>query len=68
MLTGLQMSSQTKKPVRVIRGYKLHSEYAPVEGYRYDGLYTVEKVSSFPYTRTGLRLTDRLSRLGKNPV
>ncbi|KAI0639377.1 hypothetical protein C8Q77DRAFT_1044898 [Trametes polyzona] len=40
---ALQRSCETKKPVRVIRGYKLHSEYAPAEGYRYDGLYTVEK-------------------------
>ncbi|KAI0094919.1 hypothetical protein BDY19DRAFT_982245 [Irpex rosettiformis] len=37
-------SLETKKPVRVIRGYKLDSQYAPQEGYRYDGLYTVEKV------------------------
>jgi len=32
-----------RKPVRVIRGFKLQSPYAPLEGYRYDGLYTVEK-------------------------
>lgn len=25
------------------RGYKLDNEFAPKEGYRYDGLYTVEK-------------------------
>ncbi|XP_033760330.1 E3 ubiquitin-protein ligase UHRF1-like [Pecten maximus] len=30
-------------PVRVIRGYKLKSPFAPEEGYRYDGLYQVEK-------------------------
>ncbi|EEB96839.1 hypothetical protein MPER_03950, partial [Moniliophthora perniciosa FA553] len=35
------VSSETKKPVRVIRGYKLDSKYAPYEGY--DGLYVVEK-------------------------
>ncbi|KAK7463605.1 UHRF1-like protein [Stygiomarasmius scandens] len=40
---ALKRSSETKKPVRVIRGYKLNSPYAPSEGYRYDGLYTVEK-------------------------
>ncbi|KAJ7103499.1 PUA-like domain-containing protein [Mycena belliarum] len=40
---ALQVSSQTRKPVRVIRGYKLDSPYAPYEGYRYDGLYLVEK-------------------------
>ncbi|KAK7058943.1 hypothetical protein VNI00_001567 [Paramarasmius palmivorus] len=39
-----KVSSETKKPVRVIRGYKLDSRYAPYEGYRYDGLYVVEKV------------------------
>ncbi|KAJ7110186.1 PUA-like domain-containing protein [Mycena epipterygia] len=37
------ISSETKKPIRVIRGYKLDSPYAPYEGYRYDGLYRVEK-------------------------
>ncbi|KAI9513217.1 PUA-like domain-containing protein [Russula earlei] len=40
---ALKISSETGKPVRVIRGYKLNSPYAPVEGYRYDGLYIVEK-------------------------
>ncbi|RUS13915.1 PUA-like domain-containing protein [Endogone sp. FLAS-F59071] len=39
---ALKISYETKKPVRVIRGYKLNSPYAPDEGYRYDGLYTVE--------------------------
>ncbi|KAF8807436.1 hypothetical protein BYT27DRAFT_7189517 [Phlegmacium glaucopus] len=39
----LQRSSETKRPVRVIRGFKLKSRYAPYEGYRYDGLYRVEK-------------------------
>ncbi|KAJ7070998.1 PUA-like domain-containing protein [Mycena amicta] len=40
-------SSQTKKPIRVIRGFKLKSPYAPYEGYRYDGLYCIEKVTYF---------------------
>ncbi|KAF7791834.1 hypothetical protein EIP86_002858 [Pleurotus ostreatoroseus] len=40
---ALLLSVETKKPIRVIRGYKLKSQYAPPEGYRYDGLYTVEK-------------------------
>jgi hypothetical protein len=40
---ALKRSVETKNPVRVIRGYKLKSPYAPSEGYRYDGLYTVEK-------------------------
>lgn len=30
--------------MRVIRGFKLDSVYGPAEGYRYDGLYTVEEV------------------------
>ncbi|KAJ3122037.1 hypothetical protein HK098_003167 [Nowakowskiella sp. JEL0407] len=35
------------QPIRVIRGSKdKHSSYAPKEGYRYDGLYKVVKVSS----------------------
>jgi len=40
---AIKRSAETKKPIRVIRGYKLPSPYAPVEGYRYDGLYIVEK-------------------------
>ncbi|KAF4623339.1 hypothetical protein D9613_001819 [Agrocybe pediades] len=39
----LLRSSETRKPVRVIRGFKASSRYAPFEGYRYDGLYVVEK-------------------------
>ncbi|EKD05383.1 hypothetical protein A1Q2_00342 [Trichosporon asahii var. asahii CBS 8904] len=42
MLTE-QRSAETRKPVRVIRGFKLDSKYAPATGYRYDGLYVVEK-------------------------
>lgn len=34
------------RPVRVIRGYKLKSEFAPEEGYRYDGKY-IFKSSNF---------------------
>ncbi|KAJ9052401.1 hypothetical protein DSO57_1034530 [Entomophthora muscae] len=41
---ALKISHETEKPVRVIRGYKLDSPYAPAEGYRYDGLYKVIKV------------------------
>ncbi|KAL3853138.1 hypothetical protein ACJMK2_016708 [Sinanodonta woodiana] len=40
---ALNKSVETGKPVRVIRGYKLDSPFAPSWGYRYDGLYTVEK-------------------------
>ncbi|XP_062612005.1 uncharacterized protein LOC134273810 [Saccostrea cucullata] len=40
---ALSKNVETKQPVRVIRGYKLTSPFAPEEGYRYDGLYSVEK-------------------------
>lgn len=40
---AIKRSAETKKPIRVIRGYKLPSPYAPATGYRYDGLYVVEK-------------------------
>lgn len=43
----VQASAETKNPVRVIRGYKLKSPYAPAEGYRYDGLYVVERVAYY---------------------
>ncbi|GBE88392.1 hypothetical protein SCP_1302070 [Sparassis crispa] len=39
---SLKVSSMTRKPVRVVRGFQLHSDFAPAEGYRYDGLYVVE--------------------------
>lgn len=34
---------ETGNPVRVIRGYKLNSKFAPLRGYRYDGNYTFLK-------------------------
>ncbi|KAF8803989.1 SRA-YDG [Phlegmacium glaucopus] len=40
---ALKKSSETGRPVRVIRGRNAKSNYAPLEGYRYDGLYRVEK-------------------------
>jgi hypothetical protein len=43
-MTETQTSRETGNPVRVIRSYKGVSDYAPVEGYRYDGLYTVVAV------------------------
>ena len=45
-LTGnlaLSQSVKTGNPVRVIRGYKLPTIFAPESGYRYDGLYNVTK-------------------------
>jgi E3 ubiquitin-protein ligase UHRF1 len=40
---SLVKSVETGVPVRVTRGYKLPSIYAPESGYRYDGLYVVKK-------------------------
>ncbi|KAL5010691.1 hypothetical protein ScPMuIL_012996 [Solemya velum] len=40
---ALSRNVDTGNTVRVIRGYKSESTFAPEEGYRYDGLYTVEK-------------------------
>ncbi|BEI95168.1 hypothetical protein CcaverHIS631_0101170 [Cutaneotrichosporon cavernicola] len=45
---ALKTSAETKNPVRVIRGFKLNSPYAPAEGYRYDGLYVVERAWMAP--------------------
>lgn len=42
--SSVQRSAETRKPVRVTRGYKIRSNFAPDEGYRYDGLYVVEQV------------------------
>ena len=38
---GLYRSWESGRPIRVLRGYK--AELGPVEGYRYDGLYTCVK-------------------------
>ncbi|GFR24826.1 e3 ubiquitin-protein ligase UHRF1 [Trichonephila clavata] len=38
---ALSKNAENNLPVRVLRGYKLKSKFAPLEGYRYDGLYNV---------------------------
>lgn len=53
---SLKTSSVTKNPVRVIRGFKLDSPYAPAEGYRYDGLYVVERAWMAPGLTNGLKV------------
>ena len=55
-----------KKPVRVVRGFKSNSRYAPFEGYRYDGLYQVEKVKLITNLLDGYLFNDFASihRLG----
>ncbi|KAF9234623.1 SRA-YDG [Melanogaster broomeanus] len=42
---ALLISSQTKRPVRVVRGKNGDNPYAPKTGYRYDGLYVVDEAS-----------------------
>ncbi|KAI0761618.1 PUA-like domain-containing protein [Trametes elegans] len=41
----MMKSIETRNPVRVVRGCGLRSPYAPDEGWRYDGLYTVQSAS-----------------------
>ncbi|KAK7018449.1 PUA-like domain-containing protein [Favolaschia claudopus] len=43
--SALEESSKNGKPVRVIRGANPNSAWAPAEGYRYDGLYTVTEAT-----------------------
>ena len=61
---ALKRSVATRKPVRVVRGFKAANRYAPVEGYVYSGLYRVEeawmergaagwKVCKFRFVRLG---------------
>ncbi|KAG0705742.1 PUA-like domain-containing protein [Suillus ampliporus] len=40
---ALVTSRESGNPVRVIRSHRVVSDFAPAEGYRYDGLYTVMK-------------------------
>ncbi|KAF7350476.1 hypothetical protein MVEN_01353200 [Mycena venus] len=40
---ALKKNVESKLPVRVIRGPNGNINYCPMEGYRYDGLYTVER-------------------------
>jgi len=39
---ALLTSVKTRRPVRVVRGPNPNSPWAPVKGYRYDGLYIVD--------------------------
>ncbi|RPD55004.1 hypothetical protein L226DRAFT_515388 [Lentinus tigrinus ALCF2SS1-7] len=40
---SLKLSAVRHTPVRVVRGFKSTSNYAPTKGFRYDGLYEVDK-------------------------
>jgi hypothetical protein len=50
---ALSKNYEEKVPVRVIRGHKLNSKYAPSIGYRYDGVYFVTKYWSEKLDGTG---------------
>lgn len=56
VITSAQTSSVTRKPVRVIRGFKLQSPFAPATGYRYDGLYIIERAWLAPGLTKGLKV------------
>ncbi|WVF68062.1 hypothetical protein IAT40_002825 [Kwoniella sp. CBS 6097] len=69
---ALKRSAETKLPVRVIRGFKLPSPYAPETGYRYDGLYVVEKAWMAKGLTKGLKVCryafKRVDGQGELPV
>eukprot|EP01079_Euglenida_sp_SAG-EU17-18_P008206 gene8206-1465_t len=46
-IKALAHSLEQKQPVRVLRGYKCRSPYAPHYGYRYDGLFKVVEVLQY---------------------
>lgn len=80
--TGKQISDQTLTlgnlalafnqiqgiPVRVIRGSNRHSAYAPMSGYRYDGLFRVEDHWREPGKAGFLVWRFRLVRLDGGPI
>jgi len=43
---AMQISFLNHTPVRVIRGSGVNSPYAPLNGYRYDGLYSVQSAET----------------------
>jgi len=45
---ALQKSVETRRPVRVVRGPNPKSSYGTVHGYRYDGLYLVDRAWKEP--------------------
>ncbi|KAF8553893.1 hypothetical protein OG21DRAFT_1413461, partial [Imleria badia] len=42
---SLLVSCVTKRPVRVLRGADRDNHFAPLSGYRYDGLYIVDSAA-----------------------
>lgn len=65
---ALKVSFEKQRPIRVIRGYKNRSPYAPLEGYRYDGLYKVVKVWQEPGKSGYLICRFKLTRLPNQPA
>ncbi|GAA5919163.1 hypothetical protein JCM1841_002480 [Sporobolomyces salmonicolor] len=64
---ALVRSVESKKPIRVLRGFKGKSRYAPVEGYIYSGLYQATK-TWLDVGKTGFKICRaRLERLPGQP-
>jgi hypothetical protein len=61
---ALKRSCETGNPVRVIRGYKGKSVWAPREGYRYDGVGVPSKVTR-TYADASLYSSTKSSRYGR---
>ncbi|KAI0666553.1 hypothetical protein C8Q78DRAFT_1058067 [Trametes maxima] len=69
MNKALLRSEHTRLPVRVVRGSELRSKYAPKKGFRYDGLYTVERAELKRGIRGFQICAFELRRLsGQNPI
>ncbi|KAI9136349.1 PUA-like domain-containing protein, partial [Paraphysoderma sedebokerense] len=64
---ALYKAVESKQPVRVIRGPKCNSKFAPLAGYRYDGLYEVKKAWSETGSSGFLVWRFALSRLPDQP-
>lgn len=61
---SLQTSLRTGQPVRVLRSSGTRRAYAPLEGIRYDGLYTVVRQRERTNAKGGKYLQFELHRLG----
>ena len=55
-------------PVRVVRGHNLDSDFAPSEGYRYDGLYRIDSYWKEKGQDGFVIYRYRLNRLGSQPL
>ena len=65
---SLVTSCNTQKPIRLLRGYKLKSKFAPKRGYRYDGLYRVTGFRADREPAAGLKVyIFNLERIADQP-